>query len=118
IGAHTVELSRFFGDDGEVYAFEPQRIVFQTLCANLALNQCANVFAKQAALGAEKGMILVPAMDPAVRSNFGGVSLMNVSAGEPGDVLTLDRPHLPPLHVLTVYLEGDEVEGLHWAQRA
>src|SRR5258708_18853798 len=38
IGAHTVELSRMAGRDGEVHAFEPQRIVFQALCANLALN--------------------------------------------------------------------------------
>jgi FkbM family methyltransferase len=117
IGAHTVELSRFVGVDGEVYAFEPQRIVFQTLCANLALNQCANVFAKQAALGAESGMILVPALDPAVRSNFGGVSLMNVSAGEPVDVLTLDELDLPACHVLKVDVEGMEVEVLRGAQR-
>ena len=51
VGAHTVELSRLAGPDGEVHAFEPQRIVFQTLCANLALNNCANVFARQAAVG-------------------------------------------------------------------
>src|SRR4030095_11726468 len=43
IGAHTVELARMVGPEGEVHAFEPQRIVFQTLCANLALNQLTNV---------------------------------------------------------------------------
>jgi FkbM family methyltransferase len=117
IGAHTVELSRLVGVDGEVYAFEPQRIVFQALCANLALNQCANVFAKQAALGAENGVILVPALNPAVRSNFGGVSLMNISGGEPVDLLTLDELDLPACHVLKVDVEGMEVEVLSGAQR-
>jgi FkbM family methyltransferase len=117
IGAHTVELSRLVGLEGEVYAFEPQRIVFQTLCANLALNQCANVFARQAALGHEKGVILVPALDPAMRSNFGGVSLMNVSVGEPVEVLALDDLDLPACHVLKVDVEGMEVEVLRGAQR-
>jgi FkbM family methyltransferase len=116
IGAHTVELSRLVGGDGEVHAFEPQRIVFQALCANLALNQCANVFARQAALGAEKGTILVPALNPAVRSNFGGVSLTNVSSGEPVDVLTLDGLDLPACHLLKVDVEGMEVEVLRGAQ--
>ena len=53
IGAHTVVLSRLVGADGEVHAFEPQRIVFQALCANLALNQCTNVWARQMAVGSE-----------------------------------------------------------------
>ncbi len=38
IGAHTVHLSRLAGDTGRVIAFEPQRLTFQTLCANVALN--------------------------------------------------------------------------------
>ncbi len=71
IGAHTVELSRFVGTRGEVHAFEPQRIVFQTLCANLALNQCANVFAQQVALGKEPGFTMVPPVEPSARTNFG-----------------------------------------------
>jgi FkbM family methyltransferase len=117
IGAHTVELSRLVGVDGEVYAFEPQRIVFQALCANLALNQCSNVFAKQAGLGAAKGVVRVPALDPTVRSNFGGVSLMNVLNGEPVEVLTLDGLDLRACHVLKVDVEGMEVEVLRGAQR-
>ena len=52
IGAHTVLISRLVGDGGAVIAYEPQRIVFQTLCANLALNQCVNVVAKQKAWAA------------------------------------------------------------------
>ncbi len=47
IGLHTVHLSRYFR---EVYAFEPQRAVFQVLCGNLALNACRNVRALNDAL--------------------------------------------------------------------
>jgi FkbM family methyltransferase len=110
IGGHTVELSRLAGADGEVHAFEPQRIVFQTLCANLALNQCVNVYARQMALGAQSGTILVPALDPAVRENFGGLSLRHVSNGEPVPLCTLDSFDLPACHALKADVEGMEVE--------
>ncbi len=63
IGAHTIDLARMVGSTGELHVFEPQRIVFQTLCANLAINQCANVFAYQSAVGATIGTIHVPPMD-------------------------------------------------------
>src|SRR5262245_11408475 len=51
IGAHTVFLSRMVGETGKVYAFEPQRIVFQTLCANVALNSLTNVHCFHSAVG-------------------------------------------------------------------
>ena len=38
IGVHTIPLARCVGPGGRVVAFEPQRIVFQMLCANVALN--------------------------------------------------------------------------------
>jgi FkbM family methyltransferase len=115
IGGHTVELSRLVGPDGEVHAFEPQRIVFQTLCANLALNQCANVYARQAALGADAGTILVPALNPSVRENFGGLSLRHTSVGEPVPLLTIDGFDLPACHALKADVEGMEVEVLKGA---
>ena len=115
IGGHTVELSRLVGPDGEIHAFEPQRIVFQTLCANLALNQCANVYARQIALGASAGTILVPALDPSIRNNFGGLSLGNASSGEAVSLVTLDSLDLPACHVLKVDVEGMEVEVLRGA---
>ena len=117
IGAHTIELSRLVGPDGEVHAFEPQRIVFQTLCANLALNQLTNVHAVQAAVGTQAGNILVPAIDPATRANFGGVSLQNVDAGEPVALVTLDSLDLPACHFLKVDVEGMEVDVVKGARQ-
>lgn len=115
IGVHTVELSRLVGANGAVYAFEPQRLVFQALCANLALNQCANVFASHAAVGAENGTILVPAIDPAARANFGGVSLHGEQAGESVPLLALDQANLPACHFIKADVEGMEVEVLRGA---
>jgi FkbM family methyltransferase len=117
IGAHTVELARLAGRDGEVHAFEPQRIVFQALCANLALNQCANVFAMQAAVGEKAGTITVPPLDPAVRTNFGGVSLQGVTFGESVPLVTLDSLDLPACQFLKVDVEGMEVEVLKGSEQ-
>lgn len=52
IGSHTL----LFADHvllggGLVYAFEPQRLVFQQLCANVALNKLPNVHAFQCLVG-------------------------------------------------------------------
>ena len=117
IGAHTVQLSQLVGSDGEIYAFEPQRIVFQALCANLALNQCANVKAWQAAVGSHSGMITVPAIDPSKRANFGGVSVYGVQEGEPVQLVPLDAFDLPACHFLKVDVEGMEVDVVKGAQK-
>ena len=117
IGAHTVQLARLAGPDGEVHAFEPQRIVFQALCANLALNQCMNVFARQAAVGANVGTITVPHLDPLVRDNFGGVTLQGATFGESVPLVTLDGLDLPACQFLKVDVEGMEVEVLEGAEQ-
>jgi FkbM family methyltransferase len=117
IGAHTVELSRLVGSDGEVHAFEPQRIVFQNLCANLALNQCTNVFARQVAIGQKPDNIAVPYVDPNLRFNFGGVSLPNVAHGELVPLITLDSLDLPACHLVKVDVEGMEVEVLKGSEQ-
>ena len=115
IGAHTIELSRLVGPTGTVLAFEPQRIVFQTLCANLALNGCTNVLARQAAIGAAPGNIRFPVLDPGKTNNFGGLSLLGAQHGEIVPLLTLDSLGLTACHVLKLDLEGMEVEALQGA---
>jgi FkbM family methyltransferase len=117
IGAHTVSLSRMVGGQGNVLAFEPQRIVFQTLCANLALNSCANVRAFQCGLGSEPGEIIVPFLDPALPANFGGLSLLDVETGEPVRLATIDELGLTTCQMIKLDVEGMEVEALKGAAR-
>jgi FkbM family methyltransferase len=112
VGAHTVELSRLVGPGGAVHAFEPQRIVFQTLCANLALNGCANVFAHHAAVGAVPGEIAVPFLPPDQPANFGGLSLLGSTWGESVPLRTLDTLGLAACHMVKLDLEGMEIEAL------
>lgn len=47
LGAHTLGLAQLAGPNGRVYAFEPQRLMFQTLLGNAALNSLTNIYGFQ-----------------------------------------------------------------------
>ena len=64
IGTHTLFFARAVGSRGAVIAFEPQRLLFQTLCANMALNSITNVICRNNGVGEDSGIIRVPALDP------------------------------------------------------
>ncbi len=115
IGTHTMALSALVGSEGRVYAFEPQRIVFQTLCANMALNSITNVEAFQVAVSNEESSIMIPDFDYAKENNFGGIELDKFSHGRKvpkvklDDFLELDR-----LDFIKIDVEGMEqgvIEG-------
>ncbi len=103
--------------DGEVHAFEPQRIVFQNLCANLALQPMHQRICPAGGRRREAGTITVPHLDPAVRDNFGGVSLQGVTFGESVPLITLDSLDLPACQLLKVDVEGMEVEVLKGSEQ-
>ena len=90
IGAHTLPLSKLVGPAGRVHAFEPQRIVFQTLCANLAINSVTNVEAHHAALAAETGIVRIPDLAYEQENNFGGLELARLDGGVPVPQRRLD----------------------------
>lgn len=116
IGAHTVALSRIVGAGGAVITFEPQRLVFQTLCANLALNSCANVVARQAAVGAEVGELVVPVLPPNLPNNFGALPLGGRwEHGESVPLVTIDSLQLSACRLIKMDVEGMEVEALRGA---
>ncbi len=111
IGAHTVGLSRLVGPDGFVHAFEPQRIIFQMLCANIALNGLGNVRATQHGLAAAAGTLRVPPLDYTKLGNYGGISLTSM-AGELVPLGTIDDLALDRLRLIKVDVEGMEGEVL------
>lgn len=53
-GSWTLVMAAHFR---EVHAFEPQRLIFQQLCGNVALNGLTNVFAHHTALDTQPGTV-------------------------------------------------------------
>lgn len=74
VGAHTVPLARHVRN-GRVITFEPQRLCFQMLCANLINNNCINVGAYNMAAGDKAGRAQVPDLNPDQDFNFGGIGV-------------------------------------------
>jgi FkbM family methyltransferase len=116
IGTHTQALSRCVGETGYVYAYEPQRVVFQTLCANLAVNSIVNVDARPSAAGAEAGFVLIPDIDYAQLGNFGGVDVSSFSSGRKVRKVRLDDDlELERLDLIKIDVEGMELDVLKGA---
>ncbi len=112
IGALTVPLARIAGPKGRVYAYEPQRLQFQILCANLALNGLYNVIARQEALGRAAGELRVPVLPPDRLLNFGSLSLEAGGQGEPVPVVSIDALNLARLSLVKADVEGMELAVL------
>lgn len=115
IGVHTLLLSRLVGDEGLVYAYEPQRAIHEILCANMALNGRMNVRCRCEALGEAAGEIFVPRMDYDAETNFGGLGLGGFQTGEKVPVVTIDGLQLPRCDMLKVDVEGMELAVLRGA---
>jgi FkbM family methyltransferase len=116
VGAHTLYFAHQVGPTGRVIAFEPQRVVFQTLCANVALNSLTNVWALQAGAGESEGQTRLPPLDYSRSDNFGAVSLDSAGEGEPVPVRTVDNLELASCAMLKVDVEGWEVQVLRGAK--
>lgn len=113
IGTHTLALSRLVGPSGKVWALEPQQLVFQMLCANLALSEIENVQPVLAAAGAAPGMTVIPHVSYSAAANFGGVA--TGEGADPVRVLTIDEMALPHCKLIKVDVEGHEPDVLRGA---
>ena len=121
IGTHTL----WFAQNSKlVIAFEPQRYVFQMLCANMALNSIQNADCKQLGVGSTREIIEVAFIDPETENNFGGLSLQDHSIekvreergvhldGEKIAICTIDDMGLQKCDFIKIDVEGMEPQVL------
>ncbi|HVI52049.1 MAG TPA: FkbM family methyltransferase [Candidatus Sulfotelmatobacter sp.] len=111
IGTIAVPMAMHVGSQGRLFAFEPQRLTYQLLCGNLALNHIENTLAVQRAVGGVVGMTRVETLSYGRNANYGAIRV-GVDDGEPVEMITLDSMSLPRLDVLVADVEGFEEEVL------
>lgn len=118
IGTHTLVFSEIVGERGRVFCFEPQRVIFQTLCANLALNSVTNVEAFWMASGKEEGFLTIPDLDYNLDFNYGGISVDQFPNGSKVRIAKLDDViQVGRVKLIKIDVEGMEQEVLEGATR-
>jgi len=83
-GYNSVLMAKKTGLNGKLFAFEPQRLLFQQLNANLVLNDIQNAYTYNLALGNESGQVLT--MEP-IDYQQACVNLGALSIGSGGETI-------------------------------
>jgi FkbM family methyltransferase len=78
-GNFAVDFAHLVGDSGVVHSFEPQRIIYYQLCANVFLNGLNNVYCHNEAVGNEDGNTMIETPDYFEKGgvNFGAVEIVS-----------------------------------------
>lgn len=110
IGTHALEYARHAK---HVFAFEPQPILFNMLCANIALNCLENIWTSRTAAGNYTGIVSMPRIDYTETGNFGGWHV-----GDGADtcyIRMVDEFEFKNVSLIKVDVEGMEQEVLEGA---
>lgn len=116
IGTHTVALAKKVTSSGLVIAFEPQRLTFQMLCGNVALNALTNVLCQNVVVSDTPGSVIIPTLDPTVEWNFGSLGSEGHQDGERVPALRIDDLKLGRCNLIKVDVEGAELRVLRGAR--
>jgi len=103
IGCMTVPLAR---RANFVVAIEPQRVTFQHLCANIAINSLRNVVTLHAAAAESGGRVRMSQVDFDASHSVGSAFIDDAPAGDYTLVVTLDDLGMPSCDLLKIDAEG------------
>jgi FkbM family methyltransferase len=132
IGVHTVEWAKHMTGWGSVTAFEAQERVFYALAGNIALNNCFNARAINAAVAARDGTMKIPSPDYLRPGSFGSLELKQRETtefiGQPVDyspanlvevpATSIDSLTVSRIDMIKIDVEGMELEVLEGATRS
>jgi len=120
IGTFTTWMARAF-PRGKVYAFEPQRVVFQMLSGNAAINNLYNVYTHNIGIGKENCKVEFEEPDYFDKCDFGTFSLVEKIVPPSKNkfivsINTLDwfveYHNIPKVHMLKIDVEGMDLDVL------
>lgn len=128
IGAFASPIGRWLKDkNGQLIAYEPQKMAYFQLCGNLFINDLTNCQAIHKAVGNYDGTIDVPELNHRTCNNIGGLSLdADIQTMQSGsnfahlpsnriDIVKLDSEELPKMDLIKIDVEGLEFEVISGA---
>jgi FkbM family methyltransferase len=117
IGFHSIQFAKL-ANQGKVYCFEPQPLIFNVLSTNILINGATDIV-KQFRLGLgdkEENLKMTPLSEQFFSENcinYGGRALTNSDEGEEEVQLTnIDSLNLPKLDLIKLDVQGFELKTL------
>ena len=129
IGVHTIEWAKRMTGWGSVLAIEAQERIYYALAGNIAINNCFNAVAFNAAISDKPGTLKIPQPNYLLPASFGSLELRKTSntefIGQAIDysegsltavqAISIDSLKLPRIDFIKVDVEGMEMEALNGA---
>lgn len=117
-GYFTLIFSRIVGNNGKVFAYEPQKRMFYRLCATVSINNLDNVECYQNVLSDKNEIFTVPDTVEKKDFNYSGINLKNYSNIKDGikvSSIRIDDCSFAKLNFLKISVESMEINVLNGA---
>jgi FkbM family methyltransferase len=129
VGVHTIEWARHMTGWGAVLAVEAQERIFYALAGNIAINNCFNARAFNAAVSSKPGTMKIPVPNYTMSGSFGSLEMKwrekAEFIGQPIDyandkmvdvqTISLDSLNLSRIDLIKIDVEGMELDVLEGA---
>ena len=123
IGFHTIQFA-YLANEGKVYAFEPQPLIYNVLSTNILINGFTNIVS-QYRLGLsdkESTEVLTSILNPSITGfgdtideycvNWGGRGFVEGDSEEKAMTITIDSFNIPTLDFIKLDIQGFEYKAL------
>ena len=115
-GSFAIDFSHLVGDNGKVYSFEPQRLIYYQLCGNVFMNGLNNVYCYNYAIGNHVDSVYIESPD---YFDKGEVNFGNVKVGNKGDLVIqvpLDSYTFDDVAFIKIDVQGYELNVIKGAE--